>query len=298
MDVSQMGRVAAASTSIENGFEHHWRKVVQAAEDYRTARGELAQAEEAVRELASRGAEAFGQAARQLSVTRPKLCPPGAWGCVAVVGRGESASTPSELTSGFVASGRIPAGAAVSAAVLAPGSATEQGNVLASFFDGVVASGSLLGGVADGVCGLWGRFLLGYGALATSVSSTAKDFLGSLDGVFGGSTGAWLADRLGETVSVLGVEPTDMRPRKPVLTNTRKVLEKAGLDRAATVRGLVESLPDTGSVMDYARALGIWTADEFGPTVTIAELEIPGTDVTIPLTIDVSRLGDYLREGT
>ena len=298
MDVSQMGRVAAASTSIENGFEHHWRKVVQAAEDYRTARGELAQAEEAVRGLASRGAEAFGQAVRQLSVTRPKLCPPGAWGCVAVVGRGESASTPSELTSGFVASGRIPAGAAVSAAVLAPGSATEQGNVLASFFDGVVASGSLLGGVADGVCGLWGRFLLGYGALATSVSSTAKDFLGSLDGVFGGSTGAWLADRLGETVSVLGVEPTDMRPRKPVLTNTRKVLEKAGLDRAATVRGLVESLPDTGSVMDYARALGIWTADEFGPTVTIAELEIPGTDVTIPLTIDVSRLGDYLREGT
>lgn len=88
-----------------------------------------------------------------------------------------------------------------------------------------------------------------------------------------------------------------MRARKPVLTNTRNVLEKAGLDRAATVRHLVESLPDSGSVMDYARALGIWATDEFGPTVTIAELEIPGTGVTIPLTIDVSRLGDYLREG-
>lgn len=298
MDVSQMGRVAAASTSIENGFEHHWRKIVQAAEDYRLARDELARAEGAVRELAAQGAEAFGQAVRQLSVTRPKLCPPGAWGCVAVVGRGESAQTPSELTSGFVASGRIPAGAAVSAAVLAPDSATEQGNVLASLFDGVSESGSLLGGVADGVCGLWGRLLVGYGALSTSVSSTVRDFLGSLDGVFGGSTGAWLADRLGETVSLLGVEPADMRARKPVLANTRNVLEKAGLDRAATVRHLVESLPDSGSVMDYARALGIWATDEFGPTVTIAELEIPGTGVTIPLTIDVSRLGDYLREGT
>ena len=49
MDVSQMGKVAAASTSIENGFEHHWRLVVEAAGDYVAARADLAEAERSVR---------------------------------------------------------------------------------------------------------------------------------------------------------------------------------------------------------------------------------------------------------
>lgn len=151
MDVSQMGKVAAASTSIENGFEHHWRLVVEAAGDYVAARADLAEAERSVRELADGGAQTFAEAVRQLSVRRPSLCPPGAWGCVAVVARGESAVTPSELTSAFVSSGRIPAGAAVSAAALAPDGATADNNVLSSFFDGLADSGSLVVGVADGL---------------------------------------------------------------------------------------------------------------------------------------------------
>lgn len=298
MDVSQMGKVAAASTSIENGFEHHWRLVVEAAGDYVAARADLAEAERSVRELADGGAQTFAEAVRQLSVRRPSLCPPGAWGCVAVVARGESAVTPSELTSAFVSSGRTPAGAAVSAAALAPDGATADNNVLSSFFDGLADSGSLVVGVADGVLGLWGRLLVGYGSLATSVSSTVGEFLGNLDGVFGGTVGSWLADRLGETISLLGIQPADMRLRKPVTVNSQDVLDKGGLEGTGTVRTLVEALPESGSVMDYARALGIWTADEYGPTITVANLEIPGTDISIPLTVDVSRLGDYLRGET
>lgn len=298
MDVSQMGKVAAASTSIENGFEHHWRLIIEAARDYEAARAELASAERSVRDLAGEGAQTFAEAVEQLSVRRPKLCPPGAWGCVAVVARDESAQTPSELTSAFVSSGRVPAGAAISAAALAPDGATAENNVLSSFFDGLASSGSLLGGVADGVLGLWGRLLVGYGSLATSVSSTVGEFLGNIDGVFGGSTGSWLADRLGEVVSLLGIQPADMRLKKPVTVNSQDVLDKAGLDAVGTVRGLVEALPESGSVADYARALGIWAADEYGPTITVAELEIPGTDVSIPLTVDVSKLGDYLRGGS
>lgn len=298
MDVSQMGKVASASTSIENGFEHHWRLVVEAAGDYAAARADLAEAERSVRELADGGAQTFAEAVRQLSVRRPSLCPPGAWGCVAVVARGESAVTPSELTSAFVSSGRIPAGAAVSAAALAPDGATADNNVLSSFFDGLADSGSLVVGVADGVLGLWGRLLVGYGSLATSVSSTVGDFLGNLDGVFGGTVGSWLANRLDETISLLGIQPADMRLRKPVTVNSQDVLDKGGLEGTGTVRTLVEALPESGSVMDYARTLGIWAADEYGPTVTVANLEIPGTDISIPLTVDVSRLGDYLRGET
>ena len=37
MSVGELGRAAAASTSIENGFEHWWREVVEASKDYQKA---------------------------------------------------------------------------------------------------------------------------------------------------------------------------------------------------------------------------------------------------------------------
>ena len=298
MDVGQMGRVAAASTPIDNGFEHYWKKIVEAAREYQSARAELAAAERATKELAGQGKDAFAEAARKLSVSRPSLCPPGAWGCVAVVSRGEGAAVPSELTAAFLAEGRLPAGAAVSAAVLAPDSTGNGNDVISTFFDDLVASGSVLGGVADGVCGLWGRLLVGYGSAYDSAGKTASDFLGGLDGVLGDSTGSWLAEKLGDAVGVLGIEPADLRARKPVLTNTANVLEKAGYDHVSKVRELVSRLPDSGGVFDYARSLGIWASEEYGGVITLAELKIPGTQTSIPLTIDLSKLGGYLEEGT
>ena len=39
-DAASMGSVAAASTSVENGFEHHFRKVAESARDYERAKNE------------------------------------------------------------------------------------------------------------------------------------------------------------------------------------------------------------------------------------------------------------------
>lgn len=293
MDVGEMGRVAAASTSIKNGFEHHWREVVEASRDYEQAKNEQVEAEAQSKELADKGTDLFKEALEALTVTRPSLCPPGAWGCVAVVGRSEGVAVPTELTAAFLSSSELPAGAAVSAAVLAPDDSTAQNNVLASFFDGLSADGSLAAGVADGVLELWGSLLVGYGSAYNSVSDAGSRFLDGVDSVLGGTVGAWLKGRLKDVMESTGLEPADMRLRKPVLVNTQDVLAKAGMNQSAKVRSLVQALPDSGTPVEFARAAGLWLVDEFGDTkVTLAELTVPGTSIKIPLTIDLSKLRD------
>ncbi len=291
MDVGDLGRVASASTSIENGFEYHWRLIVEASEDYEAARSELAAAEERTRELAEEGEGAFEEASEQLTAARPTLCPPGAWGCVAVVARADGTTVPTELTRAFLSSAELPAGAAVSAAVLAPDESTAENNVLSSFLDALSAGDSVLGGAADGVLGLWGDLLVGYGSAYGSVAELGGAFLDGLDGVLGGSVGAWLRDRLKGVLEDLGIAPVDMRLRKPVLTNTQDVLDQSGLEQVASVRELVARLPDAASPLEFARSLGLELVNGAGgTTLTVAELTIPGTGVSIPLTVDLSSL--------
>lgn len=291
MDVGELGRVAAASTPIANGFEHHWRLVVEASEDYEQAVAERVRAEERLAGLAEQGAEGFDRALDQLSGDRPTLCPPGAWGCVAVVARGEGTAVPTELTSAFLAGQELPAGVAVSAATLAPDDNTAENNVLSSFFDSLASSGSVLGGTTDAVLELWGELLVGYGSAAESVGSSASEFLEGIDGVLGGSVGAWLRDRLSQLVEAAGLAPVDMRLRRPVLVNTQDVLDKAGLDRVSSVRELLAAVPDSASAEDIVRSLGLsLSVGEEGGQLVVAEIPLPGTDASIPLSIDLSRL--------
>lgn len=290
MDVGDLGRVASASTSIDNGFEHHWSLIVEASEDHEAARAELSEAERRTRELAEEGEGAFEEAAGQLAGASPTICPPGAWGCVAVVARADGTTVPTELTRAFLSSAELPAGAAVSAAVLAPDESTAENNVLSSFFDGL-SGDSVVGGAVDGVLGLWGDLLVGYGSAYGRVAEFGGAFLDGLDGVLGGSVGAWLRDRLKDVLGEVGIEPVDMRLRKPVLTNTQDVLDQSGLEQASSVRELVARLPDSASPADFARSLGLELVEATGgTTVTVAELTVPGSDIKIPLTVDLPSL--------
>ena len=79
---------------------------------------------------------------------------------------------------------------------------------------------------------------------------------------------------------------------KPVLVGWSCVLDQSGYDAAVKVRQMVEALPADASSYDLATTLGIWAADSLGyGEITIAELTIPGTKISIPLTI---RLDDLL----
>jgi hypothetical protein len=293
MDVDDMGKVAAASTSIDNGFEHHWRRVVEASRDYQAARNEQVRVEGEMRQTADVAAEAFDRALAELSVPRPRLCPAGAWGCVAVVARGEGTTAPAELTDAFLSSAELPAGAAVSAATLAPDPGTDGGNVLSRLFDGMVegVEGEGIPGALSGITEVWGELLVGYGSAYDDVGQVADGLFSGIDGLSGTGVGAWLKGRLVSCIEALGFQPTDLRLRKPVLCNTQDVLDKGGSPGFATIRRLVESVPADGDPSEVAAALGRWVVDEYGDTkVVVAELPIPGTDCTIPLSIDLSTL--------
>ena len=292
MSVTELGRVASASTSIENGFEHHWQAIVEASRDYEAARAELAEVEGELKDLAEEGERSFSAALETLAVTRPKLCPPGAWGCVGVVARTGEEDVPGVLTGSFLSSASLPAGAAVSAAALAPDGSEEAGNVLSNFFDGIASGDSVLGGALDGVMGLWGDLLEGYGSAYGDIAEAGSEFLDGLDGVTGGSVGSWLRGHLKSALEGAGLDPVDLRPRKPVLTHSQNVFDKAGLGQLSSARELIEALPESGDALAYARSLGMSLVNEVGSgEFTIAELSVPGTDLSIPLTVDLSRLG-------
>ena len=298
MDVVDLGKTPVASTSIENGFEHHWRRACDAAEKYLPAREELARAEREMRAVADDGADAFEMAVEALSVDRPRLCPPGAWGCVSVVVRGEGKSTPVQLANSLVSGTELPAGAATAASVLAPDPVTAENSVLSRFFDGLDVNDGLLGLPAM-ICDLWSRALVAYGSGYESVSNAARDLFGSLDGVLGGTVAARLRSRLVELVEAGGFEPADLRLRKPVLVGTKRVLSKAGYGDAIKVREFVAAMPTNGTPAQMAQALGQKTKSELadrldGQRLTVAELTVPGTEITIPLTIDLGKLVDAL----
>ena len=294
MDITDLGRVPAASTSIENGFEYHWRAICEASEDYEAHKNELVRIEGEMEQIAQNGADEFDQAMDELASERPEMCPPGAWGCVAVVYRGESVDVPNELTAAFLSDSELPQGAAVSAAVLAPDEATAENNVLSRFFDGL-SSGEGLVGLPAMICELWGTALHAYGAAYENIGTAVGDFLGLLDGVLGGSVASELRDALTALAGATDFAPTDLRMRKPVLTNTQNVFDKAGLSGAGEARRLIETLPSSGNPAELAAALDVDVRNELGTgAFVVAELPIPGTDISIPLSIDVSSLAGSL----
>lgn len=292
MDIRAMGNVADASTNINNGFEHYWRIVVEASRDYEQARKEEIAAEKDMQKAAEKGSSAFDKAMEVLSADRPKLCPPGAWGCVGVVARPRSEVVPTELTGSFLSGARLPIGAAVSAAALAPDEGTKNNTVLARAFDGLRAGkGSIALDLVGSVTNLWGELLVGYGSAYGSVSDAAEKFISGVEGVFGERVANWLRGKLSALVKGASLQPADLRLRKPVLVNSQTVLDKAGYTTAGKAREVLQTLPTTpAELVAYLRGKVVEQLGS-GP-FTVAELPIPGLEgVTIPLTIDLSTLG-------
>ncbi len=155
--IGDVGKVPAASTSIDNGFEYHLREFTLALDDYVAASNRERELQRRAQAQAEQAGTAFENAIAALGVERPRIAPPGRYGCVALVVADKFAS-PESLQTSFASTGEIPLRGAVSAAVLAPDAATAENNVLSQFCSGLeerVGSGGALG-VSDGVMEDWG----------------------------------------------------------------------------------------------------------------------------------------------
>lgn len=147
----------------------------------------------------------------------------------------------------------------------------------------------------DGVMDVWGHLLVGYG----DIQGAADELMGELIGGLGGGSGAlgsiasWLGDTVSSSVAALGLEPCDLRLRKPVLTDTANVIKSPGSDIAGisktqdTLRKIPLGVTDPKALCEALQYQVERTIN--GAVFTIAEIPLPGGG-SIPLTVDVATL--------
>ena len=300
--VSSLGAVAAPSTSIENGFEYHFDRFKDAVEDYVECRNKELELERQTEDEADRAGNAFDQAIKALSGERPRIAPPGRNGVVAFAVSGDIAS-PDELNSSFNIAVELGGRGAISAAVLAPDDATAQNNVLSRFFSTLEERSGGVAGVLDGVMDVWGRLLVGYGDIQGSADELMDEMIDDLGGGSGalGSIASWLGDTVSASVAALGLEPCDLRLRKPVLTDSANVIKSPGSD----ITGLSKAQDKLRSIpLGVTDPKALCEALEYqvertisGAVFTLAEIPLPGGG-SIPLTVDVATLVGALGGGS
>ena len=300
--VSSLGYVAIATTSVERGFEYHFDKFKDALEDYVKCRNKELELERQTEDEADRAGNAFDQAIKELSGERPRIAPPGRNGVVAFAVSG-AISSPDELNSSFNTAVRLGDRGAISAAVLAPDEATAQNNVLSRFFSTLKERSGGVAGVLDGVMDVWGRLLVGYGDIQGSADELMDEMIKGLGGGSGalGSIASWLGDTVSASVAALGLEPCDLRLRKPVLTDSANVIKSPGSD----IAGLSQAQDKLRSIpLGVTDPKALCEALEYqvertisGTVFTLAEIPLPGGG-SIPLTVDVAALVGALGGGS
>lgn len=300
--VSSLGAVAAPSTSIENGFEYHFDRFKEALEDYVECRNKELELERQTEDEADRAGNAFDQAIKALSGERPRIAPPGRNGVVAFAVSGDITS-PDQLNSSFNAAVRLGDRGAISAAVLAPDEATAQNNVFSRFFSTLKERSGGVADVLDGVMDVWGRLLVGYGDIQGSADELMDEMIKGLGGSSGalGSIASWLGDTVSASMAALGLEPCDLRLRKPVLTDSANVIKSPGsdIDVLSQAQDKLRSIPlGVTDPKALCEALEYQVERTISGTVfTLAEIPLPGGG-SIPLTVDVATLVGALGGGS
>lgn len=281
-----LGNTPAASTSIGNGFEYHLREYTLALQEYASCRNEELALERKARDRAEGSASAFSEAIGSLGKCRPKIAPPGRYGCVAAVVAGEAA-VPEALDTSFASTTELAKRGAVSASVLAPDPSTSENNVLGSFFSSLEdRSGSDVSSLVGSVMKLWGRLLVSYGDLSKGLDKLMDEMLGGLKPLGLGPVASWLSDAVRATVTGLGLESVDLRLKKPVLTDSARVLAHADASGVTNIQDTLRSIPvGTTDPAALLQALGCRVEEYLSQTTfTLAEIPLPGGG-SIPLTI-------------
>lgn len=300
--VVALGSALMPPSSIRNGFEYHFNEFKEALEDYVECRNKELELERQTEDEADRAGNAFDQAIKALSGERPRIAPPGRNGVVAFAVSG-AISSPDELNSSFNTPVRLGDRGAISAAVLAPDEATAQNNVLSRFFSTLKERSGGVAGVLDGVMDVWGRLLVGYGDIQGSADELMDEMIKDLGGGSGalGSIASWLGDTVSASVAALGLEPCDLRLRKPVLTDSANVIKSPGSD----IAGLSQAQDKLRSIpLGVTDPKALCEALEYqvertisGTVFTLAEIPLPGGG-SIPLTVDVATLVGALGGGS
>ncbi len=293
---SSLGKVAAASTSIENGFEYHYQIVAQEAAEYQKAQEEFApqatRVKDTVGPLFERLSEAFSDAVGK----RLKVAPPGRFGAVALVVDTAGVDAGSDFPSSFVAAdARLGSRAALSAAVLAEESSNEASNAISAALEGLGASTGIGPvGVGSAVLGdLWGGMLQVYADGQEGLEAAIQRALDAIPFAGASGLGSWASQAFSQLVESVGLEPVDMDTPKPVLVNSSHSLSADEGSFAQTLlrmKTAYAELPGSGTgtpleVLVDALEQGTLEAVEERQSLVVATIDIGGGEVPIEITL-------------
>lgn len=291
---SSIGNVAAASTSIENGFEYHYAAVAQAAEDYRDAVREAEPLTGAVKEEAKGLLDKALEALRGAASFRIKAQPPGGAGCIALAVCSAGSAT-GAFESAFVnVPGTLGTRAAVSGATLIADEG-EGASVVGDLLDRVRGDGSGAVGAAALALDCWAALLNAYEEGQEALMAGVEGALGQLPLAGAAGLGTWAADTLREGLRTVGLDPVKTAPLKPVLANTGAVARADG--SAFSVRYLSvknQALAAPASAADSFSALAARIEREAfdrldSGEISLATVEFPwGGDVPLTITLPPS----------
>ena len=301
---ASMGKVAAASSSIENGFEYHYEAVAREAERYQKA---LERAEPAKNEVKSSVSELFdklAEALKEAADKRIEVSPPGKNGAIAIVVNMGSTSTASGFASGFAASGSLGPRAALSAATLVDEGSDEGKNVINSLLDGLKQNGGAAVGALGIVLDVWSRMLKAYSNGIDALMDSIESGINQLPLASASGLGTWAADKLRELLKDVGLEPAKLEALKPVLVNSAHVAAKGDGDLSSGLikvkqRVISHPLYSTDlftSLLSDAERSAIDQVEGLGDSIEIASIELLGDDgpsipITIPLPEEAKRYG-------
>ncbi len=240
---STLGKIALPSTSINNGFEYHYKIVAEQAEIYEDNCKKAAEAERKAKELAEESFETYADAMKKASSKRYDPKPPGRYGCIAVVTDTSSYDAPSTLTSSLMGtSASIGTRVAISGAALGEDIPQNGQNLISSMLDGLCqdakdsGSQNLLGEGADKLMDLWGWALSSYTNGSESLVSGVESTLNSIPVIGETGVGTWAKNAFTDVISSLGLEPPKLSSPKPLTINTKYILEQDNQDLAQALQ--------------------------------------------------------------
>ena len=285
---SRLGKVASASTSIANGFEHHYLVVAQEAEAYSRERAKLDSQAQQVKQPVSGLLATLGSLVKSASTSRIEVAPPGRVGAVAIVVAPGGADVGSLVPTSFVSdAGALGARVAVSGATLAQDDPTGTANVISSLADSLASSAPGIGALPQAASHAWGAALGAYVQGHDSLLATVRQALDSLPLVGRTGLGSWAAGKLEHAIADAGYAPPQLAAYKPVTVNSYHV---ASLDDGEASQALVQAKQawlgrlghDGGSALaaaaGVAGGLAVQRIEDAQEGLVVARIQLLGDD--------------------
>lgn len=284
--LTTLWKVSGLTHVVASGYEYHYQRFVEAADEYVDAVEELEESSAKLREVADSMADDWRDALKELAGQRIHLEPTGHYGCiVVVVAGGDAASMGGSFMSGSAAMGtRV----AISGAALAVDASVDQADAVQRVGGSLVPSESLAGGAVKTLFGAWGSALQTYSSGVTGFQNALSTAFGSIP-LVGTDASSWVSDAFQEAVSTCGLEPSEVVAYKPALVSTSVILEADGGDAASALLGAQSgarawSEASAGDLSAAFGALGV-------PDLEDVQLDDEGSVVLAVLSLAKGGLG-------